>query len=113
MAILSSKMLHAIHSDTEYLPRLSNPGSFFSFLFRRPQNSYLHSIISLPLPLQVKKRITLFPFFDILKAVHGYFFRGHFSDFYGLNLLQANTSSSFWTSLHKNEKSNLVLGPTF
>ena len=28
------------------------------------------------------KRITLFPFSYILKPVHGYFFRGYFSDFF-------------------------------
>ena len=50
---------------------------------------------------------------DILKPAHGYFFRGCFSDFFGLKLLQANTFSSFWTSPYENEKSSLVLGPTF
>ena len=63
------------------------------------------------MPLQVKNRITLFPFSDILKPAQGYFFRGYFSDFFGLNLLQANTFSSFWTSPHENENSSLVLGP--
>ena len=77
-----------------------------------PRN-YLRSIRSLPLPLQVKNRITLFPFSDILKPVHGYFFRGYFSDFFGLDLLHANTFSSFWTGPYENEKSCLVLGPTF
>ena len=77
-----------------------------------PRN-YLRSIRSLPLPLQVKNRITLFPFSDILKPVHGYFFRRYFSDFFVLYLLQANTFSSFWTGSYKNEKSSLVLGPTF
>ena len=70
--------------------------------------NYLRSIRSLPLPLQVKNRITLFPFSDFLKPAQGYF-----SDFFGLNLLQANTFSSFWTSPYENEKSSLVLGPAF
>ena len=113
---LSSKMLQTIHSDTEYLPRLSNPGSFFSFLiFFFSDDPEILSTLNpfVAIALTSEKRITLFPLFDILKAVHGYFFRGYFSDLYGLNHLQANTFSSFWTSLHENEKSSLVLGPTF
>ena len=35
---------------------------------KRPQKSYLNSILT------SEKRITLFPFPDILKPVHGYFF---------------------------------------
>ena len=41
------------------------------------------------------------------------FFRGYLSDFFGLNLPQANTFSSFWTSPYENEKSSLVLGARF
>ena len=94
--------------------------------WREPRKNYgnypqttpesLSSLVLNPLvaiTLTSEKGITLFPFSDILKPVHGYFVRGYFSDLFGLNLLQANTFSIFWTSLHEHEESSLVLGPTF
>ena len=76
--------------------------------WREPRKNYgnypqttpesLSSLVLNPLvaiTLTSEKGITLFPFSDILKPVHGYFVRGYFSDLFGLNLLQANTFSIF------------------
>ena len=86
-----------------------------------PRN-YLRSICSLPLPLQVKNRITLFPFSDILKL----FFLGDiFLTFLDLTFprqihflvfervpTKTKNRVSLW-AIRFREKSSLVLGPTF
>ena len=126
---LSSKMLQAIHSDTEYLPRLSNPGSFFSFLIfffsDDPRNLLYTQSFRCHCPYKWKNASHYFPCLIFCRQCMVFFSGDIFLTFMDLSFsrqipflvfervsTKTKNRVSFW-ALRFREKSSLVFCPTF
>ena len=106
------------YSPAEWCDPCKNHGNYP----RRPQKSYLHSILSLPFPLQVKNVSHYFPSLIFWSQCMVIFFSEDVlvTNYFGGDLPSPSKylsngliPQSFWTSLYKHEKSSFVFCPTF